>query len=128
MFVLRLDLPGIDPQSIDLAVGRNVLTVRAERASGLPQGAEVLVDERVLGRIPRQVFLGDARDADRIEADHGQGVVRVPISEKARPRKIAITVGRTRGHLRLTPAARLGRSFPVPAAPTGRRPLPGVAR
>ncbi|MFJ6141120.1 Hsp20/alpha crystallin family protein [Kitasatospora sp. NPDC092286] len=93
VFVLRLDLPGIDPKTIDLNVERNVLTVRAERASGLPQGAQVLADERVLGRFSRQVFLGDALDTDRIEADYDQGVlsVRVPISEKARPRKIAIT-------------------------------------
>ncbi|MDH6119692.1 HSP20 family protein [Kitasatospora sp. GAS204A] len=93
VFVLRLDLPGIDPQTVDLDVERNVLTVRAERASQLPQGAEVLADERVLGRFSRQVFLGDALDTDRIEADYDQGVlsVRVPISEKARPRKITIT-------------------------------------
>ncbi|MFF1787752.1 Hsp20/alpha crystallin family protein [Kitasatospora sp. NPDC058243] len=93
VFVLCLDLPGIDPQTVDLNVERNVLTVRAERASGLPQGAQVLADERVLGRFSRQVLLSDALDTDRIEADYDQGVlsVRVPIGEKARPRKITIT-------------------------------------
>ncbi|MHA6763950.1 Hsp20/alpha crystallin family protein [Streptacidiphilus sp. PAMC 29251] len=93
VFVLRLDLPGIDPQTVDLDVQHNVLTVRAERSAQLPPGAQVLADERVLGRFSRQVFLGNALDTERIEAHYDQGVlsVRVPISEKARPRKITIT-------------------------------------
>ncbi|MFF1875194.1 Hsp20/alpha crystallin family protein [Kitasatospora herbaricolor] len=102
-FVLRLDLPGVDPASIDLDVERNVLTVRAQRSAGLPQGAQVLADERALGTFTRQVFLGDALDTDRIEADYDQGVltVRIPATEQAKPRKIRIT-GRTQAG---TPAA-----------------------
>ncbi|GHH59493.1 hypothetical protein GCM10018781_02770 [Kitasatospora indigofera] len=112
-FVLRLDLPGVDPASIDLDVERNVLTVRAQRPADLPQGAQVLADERTLGTFTRQVFLGDALDTDRIEAGYDQGVltVRIPATEQAKPRKIRIT-GRTQAD---TPAAVRPPHEPEPA-------------
>ncbi|MFE3113904.1 Hsp20/alpha crystallin family protein [Kitasatospora indigofera] len=118
-FVLRLDLPGVDPASIDLDVERNVLTVRAQRPADLPQGAQVLADERTLGTFTRQVFLGDALDIDRIEADYDQGVltVRIPVTEKAKPRKIRIT-GRARSD---TPAVVPPPHEPEPARLDTRR-------
>ncbi|WP_371476603.1 Hsp20/alpha crystallin family protein [Kitasatospora sp. NBC_00315] len=118
-FVLCLDLPGIDPASIDLDVERNVLTVRAQRRGGLPEGAQVLADERTLGTFTRQVFLGDALDTDRIEADYDQGVltVQIPVTEKAKPRKIQIT-GRTRSG---APAAVRPPQEPQPTGVDSRR-------
>jgi HSP20 family protein len=94
--VVRFDLPGIDPDTIDLDVERNVLSVRARRESRLPEGAEVMADERLAGELTRQLFLGDTLDTDRIEAgyDHGVLTVTIPVAEKAKPRKIEITKSR----------------------------------
>ena len=93
-FVIEFDLPGVSPQSIDLDVERNVLTVSAER---LPRNGdwEMLASERPRGRFSRQLVLGDNLDLERIEASYDGGVVRltVPVAEKAKPRKIEVAVG-----------------------------------
>jgi HSP20 family protein len=96
--VVAFDLPGVTPESIELDVERNVLTVRAERrpvATG--DDVEMQVSERPLGVFSRQLFLGDALDTDRINANYEAGVLvlRVPIREQAKPRKIQISSGET---------------------------------
>lgn len=93
--VIHLDLPGVDPDSIDLDVERNVLTIRAERRSPAPEGAEQIASERPVGHFSRQVFLGDTLDTDRIGASYDAGVltVRVPVAEQAKPRKISVSGG-----------------------------------
>jgi HSP20 family protein len=92
-FVVCFDLPGVDPAAIELDVERNVLTVKAERRP-LPTGDDVRmhVSERRLGVFSRQLFLGDTLDPDHVTADYDAGVltVRIPIVEKAKPRRIAI--------------------------------------
>jgi HSP20 family protein len=93
-FVVAFDLPGVDPEAIELDVERNVLTVKAERrpvAAG--EHVEMQVAERPLGVFSRQLFLGDTLDANRIEAGYEAGVLtlRIPVAEKAKPRKITIT-------------------------------------
>ena len=92
-FLVELDLPGVDPGSIDLDVERNVLTVKAERRP-LPTGDDVRmhVSERRLGVFSRQLFLGDTLDTEHITASYDAGVltVRIPIVEKAKPRRIEI--------------------------------------
>jgi HSP20 family protein len=94
-FVVQFDLPGVDPSSIDLDVERNVLTVKAERPPNYGDNVELQVAERPRGVFSRQLFLGDTLDADRIEAHYDAGVLtlRLPIAEKAKPRKIEITGG-----------------------------------
>jgi HSP20 family protein len=94
-FVVQFDLPGVDPASIDLDVERNVLTVKAERTPIYGDDVELQVAERPRGVFSRQLFLGDTLDADRIEAHYDAGVLtlRLPIAEKAKPRKIEITGG-----------------------------------
>ena len=89
-FVVELDLPGVDPASVDLDVERNVLTVRAERKT-LPD-REFLAAERPRGVFSRQLILGDALDTGRVQASYEAGVLtlRVPVAEKAKPRKIEI--------------------------------------
>jgi HSP20 family protein len=91
-FVVHFDLPGVDPASIDLDVERNVLTVKAERTPTYGEDVELQVAERPRGVFSRQLFLGDTLDADRIEASYDAGVLtlRIPIAEKAKPRKIEI--------------------------------------
>lgn len=93
-FVVSFDLPGVDPDAIELDVERNVLTVKAERrpvAAG--EHVEMQVAERPLGVFSRQLFLGETLDAERIDARYDAGVLtlQIPIAEKAKPRKIAIT-------------------------------------
>ena len=94
-FVVHFDLPGVDPSSVDLNVERNVLTVKAERVPSYGEQVELQVAERPRGVFSRQLFLGDTLDANRIEATYDAGVLtlRIPIAEKAKPRKIEITGG-----------------------------------
>ena len=90
-FVVELDLPGIAPESIDLNVERNVLTVRGERA-GREDDTEWLASERPRGVFSRQLFLGESLDVDHVDAtyEHGVLTLRIPVAEKAKPRKIEI--------------------------------------
>jgi len=92
-FVVHFDLPGVAPDSIDLDVERNVLTVRAERTPTHAEDADLQVAERPRGVFSRQLFLGDTLDTDRIEAAYEAGVLtlRIPVAEKAKPRKIEIS-------------------------------------
>lgn len=93
--VVHLDLPGVDADSIDLDVERNVLTIRAERRSSAPDGAEQIAAERPAGVFSRQLFLGDALNTDEIVASYDTGVLtlRIPVAEQAKPRKISVTGG-----------------------------------
>jgi HSP20 family protein len=97
-FVVHLDLPGVDAGSIDLTVEQNVLTVYAERKPPLAGSAEQVVAERSYGVFNRQLFLGDTLDADNLSADYDAGVltITIPIAEKAKPRKVAVTGGSAR--------------------------------
>ncbi len=90
-FVVELDLPGVEPDSIDLDVERNVLTVKAER-SGPDRDTELIAAERTRGVFSRQLFLGDTLDTDAIRANYDHGVLRleIPVAERAKPRKIEI--------------------------------------
>ena len=91
-FVVAVDLPGVDVDSIDVDVERNVLTVKAERKITAPEGAELVAAERPQGVFSRQLVLGDALDAENVKAGYDGGVLtlRIPIAEKAKPRKISI--------------------------------------
>ncbi|WP_353951255.1 Hsp20 family protein [Knoellia sp. S7-12] len=90
-FVVELDLPGVDPGSIDLDVERNVLTIKAERP-GADEDKELIAAERPRGVFSRQLILGDTLDTDHIRADYDHGVLRlrVPVADRAKPRKIEI--------------------------------------
>ena len=94
-FVVQVDLPGVDPASVDLTVDKNVLTVRAQRQPEQPEGLQWLVSERPHGSFSRQLFLGEGLDVDHIEAgyDHGVLTVTVPVAEAAKPRKVEIAPG-----------------------------------
>ncbi|NKQ29011.1 Hsp20/alpha crystallin family protein [Streptomyces galbus] len=94
-FLVHFDLPGIDPETIELDVERNVLNVRAERRTPAPEGAELLVAERPTGSFTRQLFLGDTLDTERIDASYEAGVLtlRIPVAEQAKPRRIQISGG-----------------------------------
>ena len=90
-FVIEFDLPGINRDSIDIDVERNVLTVKAERVAGNGDWQR-LASERVHGQFSRQLVLGDNLDLEHIEAGYENGVLRlvVPVAERAKPRKVEI--------------------------------------
>ena len=93
--VVQFDLPGVDLYSVDLDVPRNVLTVRAERRPpSTGEDTEMIAAERPRGVLRRQLILGDTPDTDRVQASYAAGVLtlRIPVAEKAKPRKITNAV------------------------------------
>ncbi|HTX93929.1 MAG TPA: HSP20 family small heat-shock protein [Mycobacterium sp.] len=93
-FVVEFDLPGINPDTLDIDIERNVVTVRAERPPVDPN-REMLATERPRGVFSRQLVLGENLDTDKIEASYREGVLslRIPVAERAKPRKIAVGRG-----------------------------------
>lgn len=89
---VEFDLPGVSPDSIDLDIERNVITVKAERPAR-NDDAEQLAAERPRGVFTRQLVLGENLDTERLAASYDAGVLTldIPVAEKAKPRKIAIT-------------------------------------
>lgn len=95
-FLLQLDLPGVTPDSIELTVEDNVLTIAAERpAPPKGDGVESVIAERTFGTFTRQVVLGKTLDSERIEASYEGGVltVAIPVAEQAKARRIEVAVG-----------------------------------
>ena len=94
-FFVALDLPGVDPSSIDVSVEKNVLTVHAERHPHRADTQEWVVAERRQGEFTRQLFLGDTLDTDAIAAryEHGVLTLEIPVAERAKPRKVEIDLG-----------------------------------
>ena len=95
-FVVEFDLPGVEPDTIDVDVERNVLSVRAQRQSHRPDGAEVVAAERPEGTFGRELILGDALDTSKATADYADGVLtlRIPVAEEAKPRKVSVTTAK----------------------------------
>jgi HSP20 family protein len=92
-FVLTFDLPGVDPDSIDLSVERNSLTVSAERHWQPVEGDQVIASERRHGTFSRQLYLSDRLDTENIHAAYENGVlsVTVPLAERSKPRRIEVS-------------------------------------
>ena len=98
-FVVAFDLPGVNVDSVDIDVERNVLTVKAERQDPVGEDTELIASERPRGVFSRQLILGDALDTDGVKASYDAGVLtlRIPVAEKANPRRIEIeTTGKQR--------------------------------
>lgn len=94
-YELRFDLPGIDPETIEVTVDGGLLSVSARRTEDYAEGQKPFIRERAMGSFARQIRLSDAVDADKIEASYDRGVltVHVPLVEKALPRKVEISTG-----------------------------------
>ena len=92
-FFVHVDLPGVRPEAIETTVERNVLTIRAERGSSVPEGGERLLDERSYGTFSRQLVLDDTLAIDDITASWEAGVLTltIPVAEPARPRKVQVS-------------------------------------
>jgi HSP20 family protein len=91
-FIVAFDLPGVSLDSVDIDVERNVLTVKAQRPEPAGKDVEMLAYERPRGTFSRQLILGDTLDVDQVKAAYDGGVLtlRIPVAEKAKPRKIEI--------------------------------------
>jgi HSP20 family protein len=89
---VSFDLPGVDPDSIDLTVERDMLTVTATRRFEKSEGDEVLASERPQGTFTRRVLLGESLDISQLEATYDYGVlsITIPVAEQAQPRKITV--------------------------------------
>jgi HSP20 family protein len=91
-YVVNVDLPGVDPGSIDLDVDGTMLTIRATRTVSSDESAKWLVQERPSGNFVRQIGLGEGLDVASIDATYTNGVLclTIPIAEQAKPRKIEV--------------------------------------
>jgi len=94
-WVVNVDLPGVDPATIDLTVDRNVLRIEASRNWQPAEGDLVLAAERPRGTFSRQLMLSEDIDTGAIKADYRDGVlsVHLPVAESAKPRKVAVGTG-----------------------------------
>ena len=92
-FVVAIDLPGVDPSSIDIDAEERTLTIRATRNTQGAEGQQWLVRERPTGTFARQLTLGNGLALDRVKAAYADGVLtlHIPVAEEAKPRKIAVT-------------------------------------
>ncbi|BBA95519.1 putative heat shock protein [Actinacidiphila reveromycinica] len=98
-YVVSFDLPGVSTEAIDIDVERNMLTVKAERRpTSKRDDVQMDLSERPLGVFSRQLVLADTLDTEHIEADYEAGVLtlRIPIAERAKPRKVAVGDGSRR--------------------------------
>lgn len=96
-YVISLDLPGVSPEAIEIDVERNMLTVKAERRPApKADGVRMELSERPLGVFSRQLVLADTLDTERIDAGYDAGVLtlRIPIAERAKPRRVAVNAER----------------------------------
>lgn len=95
-YLIAIEVPGIDPEQIDISFEQNVLTVRGSKPLGfdLDEKTEVRVysAERVSGSFERSIRLPEYVDADHIAAEtrHGVLFLTVPKAQAARAKKIAI--------------------------------------
>jgi len=91
-FKVHLDVPGVDPASIELTVDSDVLTVRASRTWLPAEGDQIQMTERAQGVFGRQLFLGESLDRDHLTATCEDGVltITIPVAEQAKPRKVEV--------------------------------------
>jgi HSP20 family protein len=91
-FFVHLDLPGVNPDSIDVTVEGQTLTVTAERRFEQREGDQLIVSERPQGRFSRQLRLGASIDSDNIRASYEGGVLTLslPVAARAKPRRVEI--------------------------------------
>jgi HSP20 family molecular chaperone IbpA len=92
---LYADLPGVPKDKLNLRVEGDQLSIEGEIALTVPQGMQSQHAEVRLSRYRRAFTLSKELDADKVNAEFAQGLlrVRIPKAEHAQPRKIAVQVG-----------------------------------
>jgi HSP20 family protein len=105
--ILDLDLPGMDPDAIDLTVERDVLTISANRQWARKDDDEVFASERPQGTFTRRLLLGSSLDTSKLQASYDLGVLTItlPVNEQAKPRKISIGSGNGKAAIEATTSA-----------------------
>jgi HSP20 family protein len=90
--VLQLDLPGVDPASVDVTFEKGTLTIKAERRSAVAEDSRVLVSERPQGTFTRRLALSENLDGEQTEARYDNGVLTltVPVAEQSKPRRVEV--------------------------------------
>lgn len=98
-FVLHADLPGIDPQDVEVLMDKGILTVRGERQGEVGhEGERYSRTERPYGTFHRRFALPDSADPERIEASGRNGVLTITIPKRpeTKPRRIQVGGDATR--------------------------------
>lgn len=92
VITVQFDLPGVDPDSIDVQIERGELRLSASRRGTSPDGVQYLVRERTDATISRRIMLGDVLDVEHVDAEYRDGVLtlRIPLRETAKPRRVAV--------------------------------------
>jgi HSP20 family protein len=95
VITVEFDLPGVDPDSIDIQIERGELRLEARRRIGGVEGAQFLVRERTDAVVARRIMLGDVLDVEHVDAEYREGVLtlRIPLRESAKPRKVEVRRG-----------------------------------
>lgn len=90
---IHLDLPGVDPASIDLSIDKSTMTVSASRGWPEEENDQIFTEERPQGTYERQIVLSEGLDTEGIEAkyEHGVLTISIPVAEKPEPRRIQVT-------------------------------------
>jgi HSP20 family protein len=91
-FIVSIDVPGTEPNDVDVTIERNVVEITARRRPIRQEGDDVIVDERPQGEFRRQLFLGENLDPNNLSAacDRGVLTLTIPVSEASKPRKVEI--------------------------------------
>lgn len=94
-FQLYVDVPGVDPDAVEITLDNGVLTISGERVMpGAPEGEQIVQrrTERGQGRFYRRFILPDTVDADNVKATDRHGVleISIPKQAKAQPRRITV--------------------------------------
>ena len=95
-YVIRVDLPGADPGSIDVSIDDRMLTIRAQRTTmDESGGVQWLMQERPGGTFARQIALGRGVALEEISATYTDGVLTltVPVAAESKPRRIQVAHG-----------------------------------
>jgi HSP20 family protein len=101
---VALDLPGVDPHSVEITSERTVLTISAEHRPEYEQGQNVLIAERPQGSFTRQLQLGEALDTQNVRAacSNGALTLTIPVTAAAQPRRIEVQHGQGQQQIDLT--------------------------
>jgi HSP20 family protein len=93
--LVRIDLPGVAPDSLRISTEGRTLTIEASRQPEERDGDVVFLRGRPAGTVRQQLLLPDHLDIERVQASYDNGVltIRIPVAEHAKPRRIEIQTG-----------------------------------
>ncbi|WP_341730154.1 Hsp20/alpha crystallin family protein [Brooklawnia sp.] len=118
-FIVKVDLPGVSPESIDIDVDDRTLSIRAERVSDEVRSGDEnqgwVSRERSYGSYARQLTLGQGLNLAEITADYNDGVLTlvIPVAEEAKPRKVKVSQGKVAGEVDAGGEVKLGSEVKV---------------